>query len=869
MTQHGLILGTPSYMPPEQVAGKGRTLSRAVDVYSLGAILYELLTGRPPFLAGSIESTLAMVASEDPIPPRRLQPEVPRDLETICLKCLEKEPARRYGTAAEFADDLARFLAGESVQARAPSTLDRWVKLTRRHRIAVVGAAGVLVTLVLGSAATSVMALRESRARRLADRNAHQATQLAREAKGARTAARREAYQARLAAAMGAIGNHDIYEATRQLESAPNELRGWEWRHLQGRLDQSLAVVAGLPGTGNIAFCPPGERIAVADGRGYRVLDAVTGKCLARRTTDRTCHNVYAFMTRWGPRFLFDTSDESLCFCLADEDGVPLGRLTLPTPYQPGRNPNPFVIALSPDGTRVALQSQSYSTSPLIEVFDVCSGQRTASCGKPRSRLLGVAFSPDGTRIAPAPESSKMFLFDAATGQSVATLAGSFGAVRAVAYSPDGRRVATCGDDQRVHVWDALTGEWLNTLHGDVGRVSCMAFSPDGRWLVSGGSDSTVRLWRSDGGEEVLILQGHTAKVNSVAFSTDGRMIASAAADGTARLWDATMRDDPRVLRGHQWHVYPVAYSPDGRWIASGSWDKTVRLCDAASGRPVHVLRSHIKPIGALAFTPDGTRLATWAEDLTIRIWETATGREIEPALKHKSMTYRDSVYSLVVSPDGKRLGAVMAGGVRFWDLATRAELETLRLPIRGVRVVAFSPDGTRIAAGGDDAKVVIVDATSGSLIAEFTGFKGRIQSLAFSPDGRQVLTAGKEPTLRLWDAATGRLVRTFGGHSLEVLSAIFHPDGTRIASGGHDRSILIWDAATGDELVRLPGHTSYAFSLAFSPDGETLVSGSGDATVRLWDTFPVARRHQARRAAESPIPRSNQLAREEPPRRR
>ncbi len=336
-----------------------------------------------------------------------------------------------------------------------------------------------------------------------------------------------------------------------------------------------------------------------------------------------------------------------------------------------------------------------------------------------------------------------------------------------------------------------------------------------------------------------------------MAFGDEGRTIASTAMDGTSRLWDATTLKDALVLRGHTSYVYPVVYSPDGRWIASGSWDRTVRLWNASGGRPTHILKGHTNPIGALAFTPDGTRLASWGEDRTIRLWDTATGKEIEPRLTHHGMYHRDSVYSLVVSPDGQRLGAVTDGGVRFWDLATRAELAPLRLPIQGVRVVAFSPDGTRLVAGGDDAKVVIVDTASGKLTAELTGFPGRIQSVQFSPDGRHVLTAGMDPTLRLWDAATGRLVRTFEGHSLEVLAAVFHPDGTRIASGGHDRSILIWDTATGEELVRLPGHSSYVFSLAFSPDGQTLVSGSGDFTIRLWDAFPVTRRLQARHAAE------------------
>jgi eukaryotic-like serine/threonine-protein kinase len=846
-TQTGQLMGTPSYMSPEQLAGQGGATGPGVDIYALGAILYELLTGRPPFLDASIEALSARVQREEPVAPRRLQPRCPRDLETICLKCLEKEPARRYSSAAALADDLARFLAGEPVRARPPSTLDRWRKLARRHRALVVGVTAVLTALALGIAATSVLALRESRARQLADRNAVRAIESAQQAEAARTAAVHEAYQARLAAAMAAMGHHDIREAARQLEAAPGELRGWEWRYLQGRLDQSLAVVANLPDTDLVAFCPPGRRLAVADGRGYRLMDVVSGKTLAVHTTDRPCHQVYAFETRSGWRFLLDQSSNDVpSFSLTDEDSVTLGRIALSTPRDKRFG---FVMAMSPDGRRLALQSLPYSKSPLIEVFDTSTGRRTATCGEPLiDKLLGLAFSPDGSRIAAASENPRVLIFDAESGRSVTVLPGHTSIIRGVAYSPDGRRLASCGQDQTIRLWDLGTGKVLHTLNGHVGGVHCVAFSPDGRRLVSGGDDSTVRLWNANGGDAVLIMRGHTATVNRVAFSADGRTIASTALDRTARLWDAMAPDDASVLRGHTSYVYPVAYSPDGRRIASGSWDRTVRLWDAASGSPAHILKGHTNPLGALVFTPDGRRLASWGEDRTIRLWDTTTGAEIEPRLTHQSMVHRDSVYSLVVSPDGKRLGAVTTGGVRFWDLATRAELALMPLPIQGVRVIAFSPDGTRLAAGGDDPKVVIVDAASGEPIAELTGFTGRIQSLAFSPDGRRVLTAGQDPVIRLWDATTGRLARTFAGHSLEVLAAVFHPDGTRIAAGGHDRSILIWDAATGEELVRLPGHSWYVFALAFSPDGETLVSGSGDSSVRLWNAFPVARRLRATR---------------------
>jgi hypothetical protein len=334
-TRTGQLVGTPSYMAPEQITGRSGLAAPGVDIYALGCILYEALTGRPPFLDASLEALAARVEREDPIPPRRLQPRCPRDLETICLKALEKEPARRYESAVAMADDLARFLAGESIRARAPSLLDRGARFARRHRAPVGAVLAVMAALALGIATTSVMAVQANRAR---------------------AAARREAYQARLAAAMAAMGVHEIREAGRQLEAAPPELRGWEWRHLAGRLDRSVAVVAGLSATAPAAFCPPGQRLGVADGRpGYRLLDALTGECLAVRATDSPCRQVSAFMTNAGPRFVLDQSVKSLCLAVTDEEGAVLGRITRPYPA-PGYLSCPVVMAMSPDSRRLAMQ---------------------------------------------------------------------------------------------------------------------------------------------------------------------------------------------------------------------------------------------------------------------------------------------------------------------------------------------------------------------------------------------------------------------------------------------------------------------------------------------------------------------------------
>ena len=386
-----------------------------------------------------------------------------------------------------------------------------------------------MAALALGIAAAGVMAVRETCARRLADQNVRQAVT-------EQTKALSEAYQARLAATTAAMGNHDIREAVRQLALAPSPLRGWEWRHLQARLDQSLAVVAGPSGFGEVTFCPPGERIAVADGRGYAILDAVSGRRLVVRTTDAPCHRVFSSSTRSGLRFAVDHSAETFALDLTDGDGIPISRIATPTADPPWQTRQHLVVAFSGDGRGSRSRPARRGYAPRIELFDTSTGQTTATCDSPGAVLLSLAFSPDGSRLATALESSQLFCFDSATGNRVATLSGHVGSLRAVAYSPDGRHLASCGDDQTIRVWDAETGTMRRTIRGHAGRVNSVAFSPDSRRLVTGGDDGTVRLWTADDGEGRLVLHGHTAAVNRVAFSDDGRTIASASSDGTANL---------------------------------------------------------------------------------------------------------------------------------------------------------------------------------------------------------------------------------------------------------------------------------------------------------------------------------------------
>jgi WD40 repeat protein/tRNA A-37 threonylcarbamoyl transferase component Bud32 len=860
-TQSGFLVGTPWYMAPEQAAGKRALVGPPTDIYALGVMLYQLLTGQLPFQRDSTLELLRAVTSDEPPLPRRLQPRVPRDLEAITLHCLEKEPGRRYSTALALAEDLRRFQEGKQVVARPVGAVSRFVRACQRRPLITLLLALLTVSLFGGLAGVTWKWLEANEQRDLA--NTEKQTAL------------HQAYRASMAAAGAALQSHDVDDAARNLDLAPEALRGWEWRHMHNRLDDSSSVVP-LPAGGDTfpiaaLLTPPSLRgvgeesgvrgdqllIAVLTSAGLRITDLDGGGETTIPIDPNHRHRVSVARTTRGLRVAAWV--DGATFELLDNAGEVLCRVVRPD------SDGPVAVAVNPDGTRLACMVAGRRQ---VAVFDATSGKLTALCKSHDGEILTYSFNPDGTRLASGSVDQTARVWDAATGTLLATCRGHGSSVSSVAFSPDGARLLTSSADRTARQWDARTGQNVELPYERHGALLYSAvYSPDGQWVASAGEDRTIRVWQARGRQDVAVMHGHTGHVLEVAFAPGGRRLASRSSrfgphstwENSVRVWDVDPEAPLPVLVGHTKAIYPLAYSPDGRWLASGSWDKTARLWDAATGELCATLSHPSGFVFGLTFGPDGTWLLTGDRySGQLRVWDVATASMIKEIRIHDGNVL---FHSLTVSPDGSRVAATAEDHhytnrrLTVFDIASRTSL----FSTKGL-ALAYSADGRWLAVAAADEKTVqLLDARTHETIAEFSGHEGAVSSVAFSPDSCCLASCSHDRTVRLWPIDGGEC-RVLRGHPDVVYAVAFHPDGTRLATAARDGAIWLWDVARGEAVARLRGHEDFVWSLAFSPDGMTLASGSGDGTVRLWDTTPLKTRYQARRNAAALRPEAERL---------
>jgi eukaryotic-like serine/threonine-protein kinase len=853
LTVSGQVLGSPNYMPPEQARGERGAVDRRADVYALGAILYQALAGRPPFLGEGVAETVQQLLTVEPTALRVLNPVTPVDLETICLKCLEKDPVRRYATARELAEELDRFLQGHPVQARPIGLAEKARRWCQRNPKLAAALAVAVASLGFGFVGVT---WQWSRARQLAQAELQQRQR----AQDSEYAADMHLAQLALADGNRALAVSLLNKHKDGPSRGPDSgarLRGWEWRYLwklvQG--EQSFTLRRYPDSINSLALSGDGKLLAVGTPKEVGVWELATRRIVARRSI-----------------------------------GVGSG------------------LAFSPMNSLLAVSTWDRQGRHVMELWDP-ELKHLRGTVPHQAKISSAAFSPQGNLLASFDTQGKVRIADLVGGTNVTELDASptrYAFAGAVAFSPDGSRLAIGEDYGQLRIWDLHAGNSQLLSTGTSASISTIAFSRDGELVAAGFGylEGYVRLWKVPSGQLAGQLKAHTGDVTALAFTPDGRQLITASGDGTIRSFDPSDLSETRPLRSSPEGIASLVLLPDGKTLITGGQGGSVYFWDLSESnrhsthasfassrgfnafiglKPADFQAKTLNPLAVLrfgvAFTPDSASFIALNTEGALERWD---ARRLQ--LVESLPVFGSDHWALALSPDGRWLATGnFPEGITIWDWKARQSITNLALPFEwfgllefatngnylvaragfnnhtfvvkiwetrgwpevtltpaqagGLWSVSFSPDGRLLACGYASGGVKIFSFPSGEPVAAFTPHRSSVTSVRFSPDGGSVYTTSFDSTAAILDLKQHSPLALLRGHSSLVLASALWPGAPRLVTGGSTPkdAVKLWDLTTQREILSLPGEGKWYLHVALSPDGNTLAATALSGCTDVW----------------------------------
>ncbi len=825
LTASGQILGTPSYMPPEQVAGRADQVNETADIYSLGAMLYSMLTGRPPFHADNPLDTMMQVIERDPVSPRALNPAVPLDLETICLKCLEKDRRQRYGSAGDLAQELRRYLEGKPILARPVGRFDRAWRWCRRNPLVASLLVAVALSLVGGTIVSMMFAV-EARHRAEGERkNREAADQQTRLTEAQLNRSEWFLYTNEIASAQreGELNNPSL--ATSILDRTSQERRSWEYHFLRRQNEQSLRL--SIKGHDQkvlaLAVSPDGELLASAGrDRSVRIWDSAKGREIVTLASDLFVTHL-TFSPDGGRVAGVDTE----------------GKLRI---WDPRTGQRQSEIVTSPIAGLAASRAYFIAGSDLvvthnkdgsIAVWDPLNGSAHRSIPIPLAAVT-IAVSPDGNWLAAGSLTSghqseiQVWSFDASSDASKRmSIAGR---LAALAFDHTSKRMA-------IGVFDPSNASTGVVRVVDVSRMGeegdpnlCqipirarqVGFTADDQFVFAIGMDGLLTKCDASSGAIVRQFQSRSPSDQALEVTPDAALLINGNDAGVLELWNTSTHSLPTEFPLNEWG-YSVAFSRDGRRVVGGS-SKIVTIWDASTGDKVIEIPAHNGTVHTVAFHPESDKVLSGSWDGSLKLWEVPSGKEL---FRIGGGTREYDSFSISPNGDLFATGTGFTAEIRLHDAHTGDRVETLTGVTERVGVTAFSADGAWLVSGGEIGEVAVWDVSRRAMRWTTRLGQDRIRFVTINADSKWFAALSQTGAIAVWEIETGQ--QKFSLEEPGAYCLRFTPDSRRLVSGGADAALKFWTVDTGQKVCTIAGHNGRIFSMAFSPDGRRLAT-TGDA---------------------------------------